>query len=232
MMIGWQSQILKVRMPDYLKDWDSDKSRLLTSSIRSNPDFIGIYDNAISSYDCKEIIKWVETEPLGRGAVMNEDGSGAIDTRVKSDWEVDPYKTLLNNQIFVDKIIVDALNKYTPFYRELYPSVDNLDSWNICNIYNIQKYDPGDGYHALHCESSGEATAHRMLAWMIYLNTITDEGGTYFSCYDKTLEAKEGRLVIWPAHFTHQHKGVVSKTQTKYIATGWYSYTSHPSTVQ
>ena len=225
MMIG-------VCMPDYLKDWDSDKSRLLTSSIRSNPDFIGIYDNALSSYNCKEIIKWFETEPLGRGTVMAEDGTGIIDTRCKSDWEVDPYKTLFSNRSFVDIIIADALNEYTSLYRELYPSVDNLDSWNICNIYNIQKYDPGDGYHALHCECSGEATAHRMLAWMIYLNTVTDEGGTYFSCYDKTLEAKEGRLVIWPAYFTHQHKGVVSKTQTKYIATGWYSYTGHPTTVQ
>ena len=50
--------------------------------------------------------------------------------------------------------------------------------------------------------------------------------------YDKTLEAKEGRLVIWPAFFTHTHKGVVSKTQTKYIATGWFNYDSHPDTVK
>ena len=70
------------------------------------------------------------------------------------------------------------------------------------------------------------------MAWMIYLNTVTDEGGTYFDSYDKTLEAKEGRLVIWPAFFTHTHKGVVSKTQTKYIATGWFSLESHPDTVK
>ena len=197
----------------------------------SNPDFIGIYDNAISSHDCKEIIKWVEAQSLRRGGVMNKDGTGRIDTRLKSDWEVDP-QTLFTNKTSVDLLIADALNKYTPSYRESYPSVDNLDSWNVCNIYNIQKYDPGDGYHALHCESCNSATVHRVMAWMIYLNTVTDEGGTYFSAYDKTLEAKEGRLVIWPAHFTHQHKGVVSKTQTKYIATGWYTVDGHPGTVK
>tara|TARA_X000001036_G_scaffold112750_1_gene105607 strand:- start:1145 stop:1747 length:603 start_codon:yes stop_codon:yes gene_type:complete len=198
-----------------------------------NPDFIGIYDNAISSYNCKEIIKWFETNPVKRGSVMFEDGSGTIDTRLKSDWEVeDSYKTLFSNNSFVDIIIRDALIKYTPVYRESYPSVDNIDPWNVCNIYNIQKYDPGDGYHALHCENCNEATLHRVMAWMIYLNTVTDEGGTYFSTYDKTLEAKEGRLVIWPAFFTHTHKGVVSKTQTKYIATGWYSLVSHPDTVK
>jgi len=198
----------------------------------SNPDFIGIYDNAISSYNCKEIIKWFETNPLKRGAVMFEDGNGTIDTRLKSDWEVDDsHKTIFTNNTFYDIIIRDALVKYTPLYRESYPDVDNIDPWNVCNIYNIQKYDPGDGYHALHCESCNAATVQRVMAWMIYLNTITDEGGTYFSAYDKTLEAEEGRLVIWPAYFTHMHKGVVSKTQTKYIATGWFTYDGHPQTV-
>lgn len=198
-----------------------------------NPDFIGIYDNAVSSDNCKEIIKWFGTEPLKRGTVMYEDGTGRIDTRVKSDWEVDDsYKTLFSNNSFVDIIIRDALIKYTPVYSESYPSIDYIDPWNVCNVYNIQKYDPGDGYHALHCENCNEATLHRVMAWMIYLNTVTDEGGTYFSSYDKTLEAKEGRLVIWPAFFTHTHKGVVSKTQTKYIATGWFSYDSHPLTVK
>ena len=197
-----------------------------------NPDFIGIYDNAISSYNCKEIIKWFETEPLRRGTVMYEDGSGTIDTRVKSDWEVDPHKTIFTNMSFVDKIIIDALIKHTRSYRESYPDVDNIDPWNVSDVYNIQKYDPGDGYYNLHCENCNEATLYRVLAWMIYLNNVTDKGGTYFSSYDKTLEAKEGRLVIWPAHFTHQHKGVISKTQTKYIATGWFNYNSHSQTVK
>ena len=198
-----------------------------------NPDFIGIYDNAVSSYNCKKIIKWFDTEPLTRGTVMYSDGTGVIDTRLKSDWEVDdPYKTILTNNTFLDIIIRDALIKYTSSYRESYPSVDIIDPWNVCDVYNIQKYDPGDGYHALHCESCNSATVHRVMAWMIYLNTVTDEGGTYFSSYNKTLEAKEGRLVIWPAFFTHTHKGVVSKTQTKYIATGWHSYSSDPMTAQ
>ena len=45
-----------------------------------------------------------------------------------------------------------------------------------------------------------------------------------FSSFNKTVQAKEGRLIIFPPYWTHRHKGVVSKTQTKYIATGWYNY--------
>ena len=58
---------------------------------------------------------------------------------------------------------------------------------------------------------------------MFYLNTVKD-GGTYFENYDLSLEAVEGRLVIWPAYWTHFHRGIVSKTETKYIATGWFSF--------
>ena len=67
-------------------------------------------------------------------------------------------------------------------------------------------------------------SSHRVLAWMFYLNTITDGGGTYFDNYDLTMNAVQGRCVIWPAYWTHMHKGIVSKTETKYIATGWMNY--------
>ena len=63
-----------------------------------------------------------------------------------------------------------------------------------------------------------------MLVWTVYLNTVTDKGGTYYQNFNRTVKAKEGRLVIFPPYWTHRHKGVVSKTQTKYIATGWYNY--------
>ena len=66
---------------------------------------------------------------------------------------------------------------------------------------------------------------------MIYLNTVTDNGGTRFEVYDKELDAVEGRLVIWPAYWTHTHHGIVSETQEKYIATGWYSFQSDNSIV-
>ena len=61
-----------------------------------------------------------------------------------------------------------------------------------------------------------------MLVWMLYLNTVTDGGGTYFHNYDRITDAVEGRVVLWPPYWTHCHHGVVSNTQTKYNATGWF----------
>jgi hypothetical protein len=56
---------------------------------------------------------------------------------------------------------------------------------------------------------------------MLYLNDV-DDGGTEFKYQKLILKAKKGNLVIWPAEFTHTHRGVVSKTKEKYIATGWF----------
>ena len=56
---------------------------------------------------------------------------------------------------------------------------------------------------------------------MLYLNNVAN-GGTEFKYQKITTEAIKGNLVIWPAEFTHLHKGVISKTKEKYIATGWF----------
>ena len=59
---------------------------------------------------------------------------------------------------------------------------------------------------------------------MIYLNDVHDGGGTHFPQYDYTPKARTGSIALWPAGWTHMHRGQVSNTEKKYILTGWYHY--------
>ena len=59
---------------------------------------------------------------------------------------------------------------------------------------------------------------------MTYLNDVTDGGETEFLHQKFKIKPEKGLSIIWPADWTFTHKGVVSPTQTKYIATGWYEY--------
>ena len=59
---------------------------------------------------------------------------------------------------------------------------------------------------------------------MTYLNDVTDQGGTEFYNQKIITEPKKGLTLIWPADWTHTHRGIASPTQDKYIATGWLSY--------
>ena len=61
-----------------------------------------------------------------------------------------------------------------------------------------------------------------MLAWMVYLNDASS--GTEFPYQNMTIQAKTGRTVIWPAAWTHPHRGVIPNVGVKYIATGWFYY--------
>jgi len=91
-------------------------------------------------------------------------------------------------------------------------------------IFNLQRYAPGEGFHSWHCDwnTSDEATEpiRRVLAWILYLNTVPD-AGTEFHWQDHHEEAVQGKLAIFPAGLSHVHRGRVSQTHTKTIATGW-----------
>jgi len=59
---------------------------------------------------------------------------------------------------------------------------------------------------------------------MTYLNDVYEEGGTEFLCQKLKVDARKGLTLIWPADWTHMHRGVVSRTEEKYIITGWFSF--------
>jgi hypothetical protein len=50
------------------------------------------------------------------------------------------------------------------------------------------------------------------------------KSGTRFYHQKLDMKAKAGRMVIWPAAWTHMHSGIIPNKGTKYIATGWFSY--------
>ena len=87
----------------------------------------------------------------------------------------------------------------------------------------IQHYQPGTGFSVLHYErGNGLYDAYRQVVYMLYLNTVKDEGGTQFPYQGIITKAIKGDLILWPADFTHPHAGIVSKTEHKYIVTGWF----------
>ena len=38
---------------------------------------------------------------------------------------------------------------------------------------------------------------------------------------------RRGDLVVWPANFTHLHRGNPPLSGDKYLVTGWYQYVNH-----
>ena len=56
---------------------------------------------------------------------------------------------------------------------------------------------------------------------MTYLNDDFEGGGTFFSHYDLKITPITGKTLIWPAEWTHAHRGEIVTKGSKFIITGW-----------
>ena len=184
--------------------------------------FIEVFDNALSTEECRYIINYMNTSDLMKPGFVKGPEGPCVDKRYKDSTEMGMD---IRDKNPINDIIGISLHHQIEKYKELHPQLAELERWGVRETYNLQKYKPNQGYFGLHCENEGPNFGiTRVLVWMFYLNTVTDDGGTYFDNYDLTMNAVEGRCVIWPAYWTHMHRGIVSKTESKYIVTGWFNF--------
>ena len=87
----------------------------------------------------------------------------------------------------------------------------------------IQKTEPTEGYHIWHHESNYvyKDLLERVLAYTVYLNDVDEGGETEFLYQSKRIPPRKGTVVIFPAGYTHYHRGNPPLKGNKYIATGW-----------
>ena len=180
--------------------------------------FIECYPQVLSSRKCDKIIDRFNHDTNKREGKLG----GRIDHKQKHSTDI--------NLNFANKackqyndIIYPALMKGLQSYVHEYKFIAQLTDWQVFRGYNVQYYDEGQGYHLLHCEHENQSNSmYRILAWMIYLNDA--QCGTTFPMQDITMKPSTGDLWIWPAFWTHAHKGVTPNIGDKYIATGWCEF--------
>ena len=110
-------------------------------------------------------------------------------------------------------------------YKEQYDFLKTFVKKIHIGPFNIQKYLPGGHFGRLHAERTGMAHIHRIFAWMTYLNDVDDGGTTDFDYYKVKIKPETGKTLIWPAEWTHAHRGSVLNGGEKYIITGWLHLT-------
>jgi len=110
-------------------------------------------------------------------------------------------------------------------YMEKFPWCAGYGAFKPHPHFNYQAYPIGGGYKTWHTERSDASpeTGNRLFAWMTYLNDVPD-GGTEWFHQSLYVPAQKGYTVIWPADWTHTHRGRPSPTTEKQIVTGWYEF--------
>lgn len=182
-------------------------------------DFIYEKHNALTKEQCEDLINIFEEN--NKYQVEGLIGNG-INKSVKesTDFHFDDDNLKIVQRIYGERIpdMLDAM------LVEMYKYMDKFPIFEMTTVsidsFNLQKYEPGQGFHKWHYESTTDKI--RLFVWMIYLNDVPD-GGTQFMMQERTVKAEQGKLLFFPADWTYTHKGEVSNTTTKYILTGWIS---------
>jgi hypothetical protein len=191
-------------------------------------DFIATYSDVYPEGYCQHLIEEFDRfTDLGAGS--NRQVSDKVDSHIKDDHQINltissHYPEPFNQQDSVD-LFFKGLQRC---YEEYTSKFSVLKTSKIrATIMKMQRTDPGGGYHIWHNEQGNQQAASRGLVYMLYANTLEPEsaGETEF-LYQKTrIRPVENTMILWPAAYTHTHRGnTVFGNTSKYIVTGWFYY--------
>ena len=183
-------------------------------------DFIGIYDTDIDTQPFIDYYNRAEQSNViwsHRNAIERRDSKASLNLHnpdvllmnIPGDEGAPEYVKKYND------IIEECMNCYADTYPHL------LDYQFQTLHINVKKTIPKHGYHIWHCENNDAGCTRRLIATMLYLNDVTEGGETEFQYQSLRVQPKAGRVVIWPAGFTHMHRGNPPLKEEKYVANSW-----------
>jgi hypothetical protein len=191
-------------------------------------DFIAIYKNVFNEKYCSHLITEFERLVSG-GAGSDRQRSENANKHVKDDFQLGLNIKSHNTLNFEGQDTVDVFfNGLQECYQEYSGKYSVLRDVKInASTMKMQRTAPGGGYHIWHAEQTNGKNVERVLVYMLYLNTLTPEeaGETEFLYQQLRIKPEENTMVLWPAAYTHPHRGnTVFGENYKYIVTGWFYY--------
>ena len=176
--------------------------------------------NALSEEICNDMISWFDNKTLYGDTGMNYsrvDVQGRKDISLSECQQFGSFKPFYNQ-------INSIIHKHMVHYINEFNKGGGTGFYTITG-YKFQKSVEGGGFTAWHSElpvfkPMWEKVRDRFGVWTFYLND-TDTGYTDFMHQKLSIKPETGKLVIWPAYFTHKHRANPDLKEDKYIITGW-----------
>ena len=190
------------------------------------PNFIEVYNNVFTSEYCNQVIEYFDMADQNGFTLdrQSHDKAKKLDKQDKAIFlPENNLRIQETSKEIMDQFLVGLWNVAYKQYAEKYSILDTCDSHKAYSM-KIQKTEPGEGYHIWHAEATSRESSTRLLTWTVYLNDNFDAGETEFLYKQYRYKPKQGDVVIFPAAFTHTHRGNPPIGGTKYIITGWIEF--------
>tara|TARA_R110000868_G_scaffold9000_10_gene45703 strand:+ start:49937 stop:50581 length:645 start_codon:yes stop_codon:yes gene_type:complete len=186
----------------------------------TNDSFIGMWDNVFTKEECEVTVRHLDKVFTNSPELLHtENRPGRKDLAM---FVQDKAPTIEVGRKIVERLIpcwehycsAYGLDGFTGRFHELF-----------CQGIKVQKSITNGGYCDWHFEQgTGPGSPERFAVWMMYLNEDFEGGNTEFMHQELAVKPEAGKLLIWPASYTHNHRAAANLVGTKWIATGWFSY--------
>lgn len=188
--------------------------------------FIEVYKNAFTKEYCEKVIKYFENMK-NSGFGLDRMQNNNLPKHVADDVAVRGHGENEINLYNTQEVCSEFNSIFSEIFQNHYSSKYSI--LRTCGphrnyAYKAQKTEIGSGFHIWHAENIDKASSHRILVWMVYLNDVEEGGETEFLYQQLRLKPEQGTLVIFPAAFTHVHRGNPPLSNEKYIITGWVEF--------
>ena len=185
------------------------------------PNFIGSWMIEPPSL-CDELITYFESN-IAKQHIGVTGGGSNLSAKDRMDIAIAPNQLdLPGNEVF--KLYINSLFTCYKDYLVQWPFLAEIAQNLELGSFNLGRYQRGQHFQKMHTERADLGSLHRVLAWMTYLNDVDEGGETCFSHYGLNIKPRKGLTMIWPAEWTHAHKGNVLLGESKYMITGWLTF--------
>lgn len=191
----------------------------------NNCNFIEIYQKVLTDKDCETIVDYFE-QMRSHNLIFSRQDLRDGELHEKNDETIfmtELGTITLHHTHPILKILVNSVYNCYNQYAKKFSVLTDSKLHGISSI-RLQKTGIGGGYHNWHYENNGVIEANRFLAFTVYLNDVKEGGETEYLYQSLRIPAEQGTIVLWPAAFTHPHRGNPPLSNEKYIATGWIQF--------
>lgn len=179
-------------------------------------DFIIEYFDIFSKNQCQEIIEYIHDLDKNN-LLIDESTNPNINVIHHTFNTADDYTHPINS--FSLNNIYPKIKNCINHYMEEYSVLKNNKF--LINCFKFKKIPEHGGFFDWHCEQSSPHNIYRTLVVQIYLNNNFINGETEFKYYNKKILPEIGKVLIYPAAYTHTHRGNPPLGGTKYLVSTW-----------
>ena len=179
--------------------------------------FVVRYRGAFSRKECADLVEYIDYLDNNNLLFYDTERLHQVDNKtinVNNGFNLDvTAASRISQQILPNmKVCIDEyVNMFSLLQQSEFAVLD-------CKL---KKIPAGGGFHSWHYENGSYISAPRSFVIQVYLNDEFEGGETEFLYQNLREEAITGDVIIFPAGFTHTHRGNPPIGGTKYIATTW-----------